>query len=114
MSDQIEQIVTALTGCCAECADRAEHIAWAIHEHAPAGLLATPERDAEVWADERAKVLAGFTREDVAPFFGHGHTSPGYWRLVGPKHYKPIPTPEQMSQEAIDELRRRLTGRCEP
>ena len=44
MSDQIEQIVTALTGCCAECADRAEHIAWAIHEHAPAGLLATPER----------------------------------------------------------------------
>lgn len=50
MSDQIEQIVTALTGCCAECADRAEHIAWAIHEHAPAGLLATPERDAAVAA----------------------------------------------------------------
>ena len=66
MSDQIEQIVTALNGCCAECADRAEHIAWAIHEHAPAGLLATPERDAavaaktlreaadEVYGDERA------------------------------------------------------------
>lgn len=70
-------------------------------------------RDAEVRADERAKVLAGFTREDVAPFFGHGHTSPGYWRLVGPKHYKPISTPEAMSQEAIDELRRRLIGRSE-
>lgn len=61
MADQIEQIVTALTGCCAECADRAEHIAWAIHEHAPAGLLADPASDAEVRADERAKVLAGFT-----------------------------------------------------
>ena len=47
MTDQIEQIVTALTGCCAECADRAEHIAWAIHEH---GLLATPEHDREVAA----------------------------------------------------------------
>ena len=81
-----------------------QHILW----------LTIRARDAEVRADERAKVLAGFTREDVAPFFGHGHTSPGYWRLVGPKHYKPIPTPEQMSQEAIDELRRRLTGRSEP
>lgn len=54
MTDQIEQIVTALTGCCAECADRAEHIAWAIHEDAPAGLLVTPKHDAAVaaeWAD---------------------------------------------------------------
>ena len=50
MADQIEQIVTALTGCCAECADRAEHIAWAIHEHAHAGLLASPEHDAAVAA----------------------------------------------------------------
>ena len=41
-TDQIEQIVTALTGCCAECADRAEHIAYAILEHAPAGLLDNP------------------------------------------------------------------------
>lgn len=54
MSDQIEQIVTALTDCCAECADRAEHITWAIYEHAPAGLLVTSEHDAAVaaeWAD---------------------------------------------------------------
>ena len=50
MADQIEQIVTALTGCCAECADRAEHIAYAILEHAPAGLLAAPEHDAAVAA----------------------------------------------------------------
>ena len=88
-----------------------EHVHWGMQEWDESGVLEIIRtRDAEVRADERAKVLAGFTRKDVAPFFGHGHTSPGYWRLVGPKHYKPIPTPEAMSQEAIDELRRRLTA----
>lgn len=58
MSDQIEQIVTALNGCCAECADRDEHIAWAIHEHAPAGLLAAPEHDAAVAAKAWGEAVA--------------------------------------------------------
>lgn len=40
-----------------------------------------------------AATLAGFEREDVGPFHGHGFTEPGYWRLVGPKHYKPLPEP---------------------
>ncbi|MEN3123256.1 hypothetical protein [Janibacter sp. LM] len=63
-------------------------------------------RDAEV----RAETLSEFTREDRRPFFGHDFTEPGYWRLVGPKHYKPIPTAEQLSDETLAMLRRRLGG----
>lgn len=50
MSDHVDRIIDALTGCCSECADRAEHIAYGINEHAPAGLLASPAHDAAVAA----------------------------------------------------------------
>lgn len=69
MADQIEQIVTALTGCCAECADRAEHIAWAIHEHAPAGLLVSPEHDAAVAAKAWSEGFSAGRRADHNPMW---------------------------------------------
>ena len=67
MADQIEQIVTALTDCCAECADRAEHIAWAIHEHAPAGLLVTPEHDAAVAAKALREAAGEINNPNATP-----------------------------------------------
>lgn len=60
MSDQIDRIVHALSACCSECADRADHIAYGILEHAPAGLLASPEHDAKVAARTLRDVVAIF------------------------------------------------------
>lgn len=68
-------------------------------------------RDAEVAEQARAEVLAEFDREDVAPFHGHGHTEPGYWRLVGPKHYQPLPEPPTDAE--VQAIRERF-GLTEP
>ena len=100
-----------------------------------AGLLVTPARDEAIRADERAKVLAGFEVERADRMVARRVPCdcPGDWqhhgRFVGDDgpethaRFDVVPsrryvtawqpdtrTPQQRSDDAVDELRRRLEG----
>src|SRR5690606_27452347 len=67
MSDHIEAIIAGLENCCAECADRAEHIAYAINEHAEV-IITTPADDAAHDAAVAARTLRNLAY-DLEPYY---------------------------------------------